>query len=85
MSKQEGQQYKEWFEKFKELNDQGKVSLNNFTLKARISKESMTKVLMCAEHLDPTICYAIWNRIIEENTLGEASMDAKEVTWLKES
>ena len=45
----------------------------------------MTKVLKCAENLDPVICYAIWNRIIEENTLGEGNLNAADVKWLKES
>ena len=44
----------------------------------------MTKVLRCAEDLDPFILYAIWSRIVEEN-LMQGGSSAQDVEWLRES
>lgn len=41
----------------------------------------MTNVLRCAEGLHPTMLYAIWTRIVEENLMGGDG----DVTYLRES
>lgn len=45
----------------------------------------MTKVLRCAEDLDPFILYAIWSRIVEENLMAGSNISDVNVEWLRES
>lgn len=73
LSPGEGKQYSELFKKHVVKNEE----TGN---KKRIPADSVNKILRCAEDLEVSMLYAIWERVIEENLA-----DGQPTKYLKES
>ena len=45
----------------------------------------VTKLLSCSEHLDVSMLYAIWERVVQENQQEITGDSVVEIDFLKES